>query len=146
LIVGDGPQREEIERAIAQRDLTAQVQWTGTVPPEQVPHWLSQMSVAVAPYAASENFYFSPLKVVEYMAAGLPVVASCIGQLKDIIDHGVTGILCPPGEATALAQALERLWRSPQQREQLGLAARDFVLKHHTWERIAAQILAIAQA
>ncbi|AIE75637.1 Glycosyltransferase [Synechocystis sp. PCC 6714] len=146
LMVGDGPQRQEIERAIAQRRLTAQVQWTGTVLPEQVPHWLSQMSVAVAPYPASENFYFSPLKVVEYMAAGLPVIASRIGQLRDIIDHGVTGILSPPGEATALAQALEYLWRSPQQREQLGLAARGFVLKHHTWDRIAAEILVIAQA
>lgn len=146
LIVGDGPQRQVLERAISQRNLTTQVQWTGTVPPEQVPHWLSQMSVAVAPYPASEDFYFSPLKVVEYMAAGLPIVASCIGQVKDIIDDGVTGILCLPGEPTALAQALERLWRSPQQRQQLGLAARDFVLKHHTWDRVAAQILAIAQA
>lgn len=145
LIVGNGPQRGEIEQAIAEHHLTAQVQWTGAVSPEEVPHWLSQMSVAVAPYPPSEDFYFSPLKVVEYMAAGLPVVASRIGQLRDIIDDGVTGILCPPGEVTALALALEHLWRSPQQREQLGLAARRFVLKDHTWDRIAAQILAIAQ-
>lgn len=145
LIVGDGPQRQALEQAIAKENLMPYVQWTGAVPPEQVPHWLGQMSVAVAPYPASDNFYFSPLKVVEYMAAGLPVVASCIGQLPDIIDDRVTGILCLPGEPTALAQALERLWRSPQQRQQLGLAARDFVLKHHTWDRIAAQILAIAQ-
>lgn len=146
LIVGDGPQRPALEQAIAQRKLTAQVQWTGAVSPEAVPHWLSQMSVAVAPYPASENFYFSPLKVVEYMAAELPVVASRIGQLPDIIDDGVTGILYPPGEVTALVQALEHLWRSPQYRKQLGLAARGFVLKHHTWDHIAAQILAIAKA
>jgi glycosyltransferase involved in cell wall biosynthesis len=146
LIVGDGPQRQALEQAIAQQDLTNQVHWTGAVSPEQVPHCLSQMSVAVAPYPASEDFYFSPLKVVEYMAAGLPVAASLIGQLPDMIEDGVTGILCPPGEVSPLAQALEHLWRSPQQRQQLGLAARDFVLKHHTWDRIAAQILAICQA
>ncbi|ANV84211.1 glycosyl transferase family 1 [Picosynechococcus sp. PCC 7003] len=146
LIVGDGPQRQALEQAIAQHDLTAQVQWTGAVPPEAVPHWLEQMSVAVAPYPASEDFYFSPLKVVEYMAAGLPVVASRIGQLPEIIDDGVTGILCPPGEPTAFAQALEHLWRSPQQRHQLGTAARTAVFARHTWDHIAAQILAIAQA
>ncbi|WP_099237414.1 glycosyltransferase family 4 protein [Synechococcus sp. BDU 130192] len=146
LIVGDGPQRQDLEAAIARHQLTAQVQWTGAVSPEAVPHWLGQMSIAVAPYPASEDFYFSPLKVVEYMAAGLPVVASHIGQLPDIVDDGVTGILCPPGEVAALAQTLEHLWRSPQYREQLGLAARGFVLKHHTWDHIAAQILAIAQA
>ncbi|WLT40052.1 glycosyltransferase [Synechocystis sp. B12] len=98
LIVGDGPQRQVLERAIAKENLMPYVQWTGAVPPEQVPHWLGQMSVAVAPYPASDNFYFSPLKVVEYMAAGLPVVASCIGQLPDIIDDRVTGILYPPGK------------------------------------------------
>ncbi|MBV5260095.1 glycosyltransferase family 4 protein [Synechococcus moorigangaii CMS01] len=146
LIVGDGPQRQDLEAAIARHQLTAQVQWTGAVPPEAVPHWLGQMSVAVAPYPASDDFYFSPLKVVEYMAAGLPVVASHIGQLPDIIDDGVTGILCPPGEVAALAQTLEHLWRSPQQRQQLGTAARTAVLERHTWDHIAAQILAIAQA
>lgn len=145
LIVGDGPQRAVLEEAITRRHLTSQVKWTGAVDPEAVSYWLGQMDVAVAPYPASETFYFSPLKVMEYMAAGLPVVASAIGQLTDIIDHGVTGILCPPGEPQALAQALEQLWRSPEQRYKLGQAARTFVLERHTWEHIAEDILAIAQ-
>ncbi len=144
LIVGDGPQRASLEQAIAKENLMPYVQWTGAVPPEQVPHWLGQMTVAVAPYPASDDFYFSPLKVVEYMAAGLPVVASGIGQLTEIIEDGVTGILCPPGEPEPLAQALEVLWRSPQKRQQLGQTARTSVLENHTWDKIAEKILAIA--
>lgn len=76
-----------------------------------------------------------------------PILAWLVGRMAKYIGAGdVRSILIIPGEPTALAQALERLWRSPQQRQQLGLAARDFVLKHHTWDRVAAQILAIAQA
>jgi glycosyltransferase involved in cell wall biosynthesis len=68
------------------------------------------MDVAVAPYPGNLDFYFSPLKVVEYLAAGLPVVVSDIGQLSHLVSHGETGWLCPPGDEVALADALEQLW------------------------------------
>ncbi|WP_265582971.1 glycosyltransferase [Nostoc edaphicum] len=78
------------------------------------------------------------------MAAGLPVVVSQIGQLPDLIDTGVNGILCPPGDAIALAEALEKLWRSPPLRHTLGQAARQTVIADHTWDVIAQQIFRIA--
>ncbi|MGP1375249.1 MAG: glycosyltransferase family 4 protein [Almyronema sp.] len=146
LIVGDGPQRLELQAELAQRGLRSVTQLTGAVPPEQIPRLLAAMDVAVAPYPASADFYFSPLKVVEYMAAGLPVVASQIGQLNQLVQDGTTGLLCPPGDETALALALERLWHSADLRHRLGQAARHYVLTHHTWEAIAQQILAIAQS
>jgi glycosyltransferase involved in cell wall biosynthesis len=144
LIVGDGPERENLVRELAARGLDAHTQFTGAVNPDEVPQLLAAMDVAVAPYAAQSNFYFSPLKVYEYMAAGLPVVVSRIGQLADLINTGVNGILCPPGDAIALADALEKLWRSPNLRHNLGQAARKTVIAHHTWEAIAQQILHIA--
>ncbi|PSN18842.1 glycosyltransferase family 1 protein [filamentous cyanobacterium CCP5] len=145
LIVGDGPQRPLLQRELDRRGLAPCTQMTGAVPPDQIPALLGAMDVAVAPYPHQENFYFSPLKVVEYMAAGLPVVVSAIGQLRHLIHHGETGLLCPPGDQAALALALEQLWRSPLQRQNLGQAARRYALTHFTWERIAQQILAIAQ-
>lgn len=144
LIVGDGPEREHLNTELSKRGLQTNAQLTGAVSPDDIPNWLSAMDVAVAPYPAQADFYFSPLKVYEYMAAGLPVVASRIGQLTDLIDSGVNGVLCPPGDAMELANALENMWRSPTLRSRLGQAARKTVLQHHTWERVAQQILHLA--
>lgn len=144
LIVGDGPERDSLSAELTKRGLQAQTKFTGAVSPSEVPAWLAAMDVAVAPYPAEVDFYFSPLKVYEYMAAGLPVVASNVGQLTDLIDSGVNGILCPPGDSFALTNALEELWRLPALRARLGQSARKTVLHHHTWEAIAQQILHLA--
>ena len=145
LIIGDGPQRGDLEAALASQDLLSITHLTGAVPPEQIPMLLATMDVAVAPYPVKADFYFSPLKVVEYMAAGLPVVASRIGQLTMLVEDNVTGLLCSPGDEAALATALERLWWSPSLRRCLGLAARQYILANHTWDGVAKQVLAIAQ-
>jgi glycosyltransferase involved in cell wall biosynthesis len=118
--------------------------FTGAVAPEAVPGLLASMDVAVAPYPRLAHFYFSPLKVYEYMAAGLPVVASRIGQLAQVLRHEVDGLFCPPGDAHALAAALERLRAEPALRRRLGLAARAKVLREHTWEAVARRILGLA--
>jgi glycosyltransferase involved in cell wall biosynthesis len=102
------------------------------------------MDVAVAPYVASPNFYFSPLKVYEYMAAGLPVVASRMGQLASLIQHGVNGLLFTPDEPAELAGALERIHCNPELRAGLGRAARDTVGKDHSWQSVVERIIDIA--
>lgn len=144
LIVGDGPQRASLEADLAVRGLLAATHFSGAVDPGQVPAWLASMDVAVAPYPDIPRFYFSPLKVFEYMAAGVPVVASRIGQLAQVIEDGVTGLLCPPGDPEALAAALGRLRAGPELRHRLGRAARATVLRHHTWDAVAGRILKMA--
>ncbi|MDA0265566.1 MAG: glycosyltransferase family 4 protein [Cyanobacteria bacterium] len=144
LIVGDGPQRNPLQADLEQRGLLPWTHLTGAVAPEQIPPLLASMDVAVAPYPAKLDFYFSPLKVVEYLAAGLPVVASDLGQLSHLISPGETGWLCPPGDEEALADALEQLWHSPALGQQLGSAGRQDILAHHTWEKVAQRILAMA--
>jgi len=91
-----------------------------------------------------DHFYFSPLKVYEYMAAGVPVVASAIGQLRDLIQPEINGILISPGDPAALAQALERLLNEPALRTRLGREARKTVLAHYTWHAIVCRILTLA--
>jgi glycosyltransferase involved in cell wall biosynthesis len=97
----------------------------------------------MAPYGAIDGFYFSPLKVYEYMAAGVPPVTSRIGQLAQLIDDGVTGFLCPPGDTAAFAERIELLRRDPELRTRIGAAAR-IVAGEHTWDTVANRIVELA--
>jgi glycosyltransferase involved in cell wall biosynthesis len=144
LVVGDGPGRAAFESALAERGAREAAELTGSVPPEAVPGLLASMDVAVAPYPPQAEFYFSPLKVYEYMAAGLPVVASRIGQIEEAIRDGVDGVLCPPGDGPALAAALLRLADEPALRARLGGAARQIVIAERTWSAVAERIVSLA--
>lgn len=144
LIVGDGPQRAMLEARLVSYGVRDAAVLTGAVPAHEVPDWLARMDVAVAPYPDLLDFYFSPLKVYEYMAAGLPVVVSRIGQLEDIIRHGVDGLLCRPADPLAFAWAFECLYRAPGLRRRLGRAARARVLCDHTWDGIVERVLGLA--
>lgn len=146
LIVGDGPEREKLAADLAARGLQNAALFTGSVAPEKVPALLASMDVAVAPYPKLEKFYFSPLKVYEYMAASVPVVASRIGQLEKLIQPDTNGLLVPPGNAAALAAALERLLTEPQLATRLGRAGRATVLRDYTWDANAQEILQLARS
>ena len=151
LVVGDGAECERLQADLAARGLTEAAELTGAVGPDEVPGLLASMDVATAPYpprpagADAPPFYFSPLKVYEYMAAGRAVVASRIGQLAELIEDGVTGVLCPPGDAGALAAALDRLRGAPGLRARLGEAARAAVRRDHIWAAVVRRILGLAR-
>lgn len=141
LIVGDGPGLPDLVEDLSARGLSETVHLTGSVDPDEVPGLLASMDAAVAPYPDYPDFYFSPLKIYEYMAAGLPVVASRIGQVAELIQDGTNGLLYQPGDAVALSAALNRLRCEPMLRSSLGRAARETVLHDHTWEAVAKRIL-----
>jgi glycosyltransferase involved in cell wall biosynthesis len=143
LVVGDGPERASLAADLCSHGVAAAADFTGAVEPSQVPGLLASMDVGVAPYEEG-HFYFSPLKVYEYMAAGLPVVASRIGQLSGLIRDGVTGVLCPPGDPAALAGALDRLRLDPARCLPMGKTARAEVLREHTWDARVGRILELA--
>lgn len=142
LVVGDGPERSTLEKFAGRLGLSESVILTGAVPPDEVPGLLTSMDVAAAPYPG-HGFYFSPLKIFEYMAAGLPTVASRVGQVAEIIEDDVTGILCTPGNPDALAESVIDLFGNKEKRRRLGASARHHVCAAHTWDAVAARILAI---
>ena len=144
LIVGDGPERENTVADLRARALLEAAYFAGSVQPNEVPGMLASMDVGVAPYPRLSHFYFSPLKVYEYMAAGLPVAASRVGQLAELIEDGFNGLLCAPSDPTALAAALNRLCCAPELRVRLGQAARATVLRDHTWNAVVHRILSLA--
>lgn len=143
LIVGDGPERSRIEDAVSRHGLQHVVNFTGPVEPEEVPGLLASMSIGVAPYPEATSFYFSPLKVFEYLAAGLPVVASRVGQLAGVIQDGVNGLLCLPGDAKSLAATLHRLQKDSDLRHRMGQAARATAMDH-TWQASVRRIIQVA--
>lgn len=144
VIVGDGPERGHLQADVAARSLQNATVFTEAVPPTGVPGLLASMDAAVAPYPALQEFYFSPLKVYEYMAAGLPVVASSIGQLRKVIEPGLNGLLVTPGDVSALTSALQYLKQNPQVRRRLGFEARKTVLRSYTWERVVDRVFGLA--
>ncbi|GGH37297.1 glycosyltransferase family 4 protein [Microbacterium album] len=140
VVIGDGPERSRLEERA--RRVAARVRFHGAVANDRIPALLARMDVGVAPYPASADDYFSPLKVYEYLASGLPVVASRTGQLPAIIEHGATGLLVAPGDAAAIRRALARLRDERGLAERLGAAARRTARDRHDWRTVLEGILA----
>lgn len=140
LIVGAGPMLEQLREDARRKNLTGRITFTGAVPHDQVPSYLAAMDIAVAPFLPSEDFYFSPIKVFEYMAAGVCVVASRIGQLADVIADGADGLLFEPGDVDGLLQTVELARRSPSLRSALSERALSKVMHSFTWDRAAKQV------
>jgi starch synthase len=141
LVIGNGPVREDLERLAA--TLGVEAIFTGAVPPDLVPGLLDDADAAAAPYPAAvagQDDYFSPLKVYEYMAAGLPIIASAVGQIPSILEHGRTGILVPPGEPAAVAEALTLLAADPALRERLGTSSRADAEQRFSWDGVLTRI------
>lgn len=138
LVIGDGPMWDFLDKKRQEFGHSAMT-LVGAVPHRQVPAWLARAQVGIAPYPALEDFYFSPLKVVEYLAAGLPVVASGIGQIKELVQDEKTGLLVPPGKVKPLVEALRRL-HDRRFRERLGRRAARRARSRHGWEKVAEKI------
>jgi glycosyltransferase involved in cell wall biosynthesis len=119
LIVGDGPEQPGVEAEIRELGLESTVQLRG--PRRDVPDLLAGADVFVLA-SRSEG---GPISVLEAMAAGLPVVASDVGGVRELVADGTTGLLVPAGDPDALAAALKRLLADPELRRRLGAAGRE---------------------
>jgi len=118
LMAGEGSLMEEARRRAAQLGVGGQVSLLGVR--TDIPELLN----ACDAFALASDWEGHPLSLMEAMATGLPVVATAVGGVPEIVEDGVTGLLVPPGDIQALAQALECLIRNPQRRRELGEAAR----------------------
>ncbi len=142
MLVGDGPEAPRVRRAAEGLD---GVTFTGPVAHHAMPALLAAADVGVAPFDVAAHaplaiaFYWSPLKVFEYMASGLPVVAPAIDGMARIVKDGREGVLYNPSDPLALAGALERL-TDEGLRRRLGSAARERAVGEFSWTRHCARL------
>jgi glycosyltransferase involved in cell wall biosynthesis len=142
LLVGDGPALPPaLDRAA---ELGVRVRATGAVAPAEVPGLLATAEVGVAPYPAGDH-YFSPLKVGEYLAAGLATVAADVAGLSDHIAHGREALLVPPGDLAALTGALRAVRDDPRLRAALGVAGRH-AAGRMSWEAVVDRLVGLLAA
>ena len=130
-VIGDGPARDIVAAAGAEM--------LGAVPHEQVPRLLGGADIGLAPYSPDAPAYFSPLKLFEYLAAGLAIVAADIPGVRDVTGSEAA-VLIPPGDAPALAREVALLATDQATRERLGSAARALAAEH-TWQRRGQRII-----
>lgn len=139
-IIGTGPEQPALAALAADLGIADRVHLRGAIPPAQMPQVLQQLDIAVAPYPPGDH-YFSPLKVYEYLAAGLPVVSSAIGTLPEVLQDGRAGLLVTPGDVTELSTALATLVTDPDRRGELGRRARELAVAEHDWRLRCRTIL-----
>ncbi len=139
VLAGHGPSLASVRAAVDLAHLADRVDILGEVRHDQVPSVLATLDLAVAPYRATEDFYFSPLKVLEYLAAGLPVVYPKIGDLPFLV--GQAGLGYPPDDGSALVACLGRLVGDAGLRARLGAAAVEHA-QSFGWAGVAARVTA----
>jgi glycosyltransferase involved in cell wall biosynthesis len=135
ILIGDGPERAAAQAAA--RGLE-RVECVGAIPNRDMPAALAAADIGVAPFDVgahrplSLGFYWSPLKIFEYMAAGLPVVAPAVDRIPRLVCHEQEGILYDPAAPGSLADALERL-SDRWVRQRMSAAARERAVRDYSW-------------
>jgi glycosyltransferase involved in cell wall biosynthesis len=117
----------------------------GYVPHSSMPDFLEAVDIFLAPYPRVQPFYFSPLKLLEAMSMGKPVLASAQGQISEIIQDGESGMLYPPDDKMGFIEKLRLLISDQNLREVIGAKARERVMEKYTWKHTAKSIFQICE-
>jgi glycosyltransferase involved in cell wall biosynthesis len=133
-LVGDGPLRTQLKEQADRLGLSERIVWHGWTPREQLRAIYQESHCFVNP-----SFYEGmPNAVLEAMACGKPIVASCVAGNDAVVRHGTTGFLFPLDEPTSLRQSLRTLIDDPIRAQEMGRSGRDWVERDFSWQRVAA--------
>ena len=138
LFIGDGPTRQETLAVAQQHGLADRVRFTGMVAHAAVPDHLELLDVAVIPYS---NIHGSPMKLMEFMAMQLPVIAPALPPILEVLQDGETGFVFAYDDMAAMVRALERCLADPALMQRVGRNAQAHVAAHLTWDAHARVVL-----
>lgn len=125
------------------RDMPPNIHYYGAEDYRMLPHWLAAMDVGLCMYHSGPADYGSPLKLFDYMASGLAVVATYQPQIKEVFEQlEQTDLIVPSDEPAALADTLVRLAQDHDRVYRLGQAGRQLVIDYYNWRRVAQDITA----
>jgi glycosyltransferase involved in cell wall biosynthesis len=149
LVVGEGRAREEIllAQVAAAAGVGDSIQALGWLPASARPGLFAAVDAAMLPVQDTPlNCAKSPMRLLDLLAAGVPVATQRVGEYGEMVMDSVTGLLAPPGDSAALAGHVVALLRSPDLRQRLGLAARLDTQTNHAWSTLAETALAAHRA
>jgi len=135
VVAGDGDQAGSLRELARELGVERRVTFTGLIANRDIAKIYEQVDVVVVPSIWPEN---SPVVITEAMAAGLPVVASDIGGIPELVEDGVTGFLVRPRDLRAMAERIEHLRRHPDARRQMGDKAAERIKGHELRQQVAA--------
>jgi glycosyltransferase involved in cell wall biosynthesis len=140
LIVGDGPDKPKLVEQAAKGGLADSVVFAGSIQKEKLPSYYKSADVFVLPSIIAKSGDTEGLGVVllEAIASGVPVVASNVGGIPDIIDGSKTGLLVEQKNPGEIAQAVVSLLKNPKKGKALSKAALEHVKKSYSWEKVSA--------
>jgi glycosyltransferase involved in cell wall biosynthesis len=141
LLVGDGPEMENLKQTVFRLGMEREVILPGPVSRDDVPAYIDAMDICVLP---DSNAFGSPIALFEFMAMAKPCVVPDLGPMRDVIDDNVTGIMFPHADYGALKKALLRFVEDSALRIQVGTRARDIVFQRHTWAANARTVVQLA--
>ncbi len=144
-LVGEGHLRREIEHLVKQAGLQDQVRFHGALTRDEVANLLTRVDVKVLASVPTKNGKREgiPVALMEAMASGLPVVASRLSGIPELVKNDQSGILIEPGDSLSIADALQRLQRDLPLRRKLGFAGREHVLREFNLLRCAGKLAAL---
>lgn len=149
--VGQGPRWQRARQAAAQAGLTGHMEFAGRLPHERVPEVLAAAHVGLAPFAPEQfralelGWFWSPIKLFEYLAAGLAVVTADIAELRELLPPAVA-VFYPAPDAGALAEQISHLARDRAAVRAMGKAARALARERYTWDHQAEAVEAVLQS
>jgi len=142
-----GKNVESLKEKTEESGVSDKFVFTGFVSYNEVPNYITAADVAVAPYnpqgfklMEKHGFYFSPIKIFEYMACAKPIVTTNVEIVRDIIKENQCGILVEPGNIDEIAHAIDYLFKNKKKAEEMGQNGRKAVVKSYSWETVAEQI------
>ncbi|UTM47553.1 glycosyltransferase family 4 protein [Glutamicibacter mysorens] len=144
LVVGDGIDRENLVSLAQELGITGRCIFPGRIPREQAHLYHAALDAFVVPRIDSAvTRSVTPLKPVEALASNVPVLASNLPALRELIADGENGHLITPGVVSEWAECIERMMLNPDKAERMGKSGREFVLANRTWEQNARSIVEV---
>ncbi len=137
LVIGGGPGADALRTAALGAGVGTQLEITGALPPARASSMLASCGIGLAPYRRQDSFYFCPLKVIDYLAAGLPVVATNQGDIARLVDDA--GLVVDPDEDDQFVAAVAGLLDNAPARRAMGISGRARAMRSMTWDHVAGR-------